>query len=482
MLQKYIGVLLLWMMGTVAQAQEDNPPIIRLAPPDSALAAYDSLRISRIHFIGNRKTKALILHRELDIQEGTWLAQSQMKEILLRERNKIFNTDLFVTVDVRSRPDSSQAAAIEIEFLLKERWYLFPVFIFELADRNFNEWWRDRGADLRRTNYGARFVKRNVRGRNETLELLAQFGFTQKFEVAYFFPYLDRRQRFGLELRSSYSQNKEIAFETFDNKLNFYRSEEVLRDRFSALLRLRLRDGFYRFHYLSLNFAQNRIADSVALLNPNYFWQGNTEQRYWTLTYQWTEDRRDVAYYPLNGHFLSFISEKVGLSKREEVDLTRLTLQGTLFRPLSGRWFYDAELRARLLWQNKQPYAQAQGLGYGEDFLRSYQFYVIDGQNYGLFRSNLKYELFNIRRTLNFVPLQEFRTLPLALYARIYFDAGYVQDQVFTNTNNQLANTWLYGSGVGLDLASFYNLVFQIDYGINRRGETGLFFNIKGAF
>ncbi|NJK84216.1 MAG: hypothetical protein HC912_10895 [Saprospiraceae bacterium] len=93
------------------------------------MAAYDSLRISRIHFIGNRKTKALILHRELDIQEGTWLAQSQMKEILLRERNKIFNTDLFVTVDVRSRPDSSQAAAIEIEFLLKERWYLFR-FLF----------------------------------------------------------------------------------------------------------------------------------------------------------------------------------------------------------------------------------------------------------------------------------------------------------------------------------------------------------------
>jgi hypothetical protein len=42
---------------------------------------------------------------------------------------------------------------------VNERWYTFPVPIFELSDRNFNEWWQNYNHDFRRVNYGLRLYQ-----------------------------------------------------------------------------------------------------------------------------------------------------------------------------------------------------------------------------------------------------------------------------------------------------------------------------------
>ena len=48
---------------------------------------------------------------------------------------------------------------VDVMVDVKERWYIFPLPIFELADRNFNEWWKTR--DFSRTNYGLSVVQNN---------------------------------------------------------------------------------------------------------------------------------------------------------------------------------------------------------------------------------------------------------------------------------------------------------------------------------
>jgi hypothetical protein len=40
---------------------------------------------------------------------------------------------------------------------------------------------------------------------------------------------------------------------------------------------------------------------------------------------------------------------------------------------------------------------------------------------------------------------------------------------------NPLANTWQFGYGIGLDYVTYYNLVFSVEYSLNRMGESGLF-------
>ncbi len=439
--------------------------------------------VDKISFVGNKKTKEVILRRELGIKKNDTLLTDDLRERLLLEKNKIFNTDLFITVDVQLAI-TTPSPYYEIKFLLKERWYLFPVIVFELADRNFNEWWRDRGADLSRTNYGIRFVKRNVRGRNETVEALIQRGFTEKYEFFYTFPYLDKKQLYGLEYKISYSEEKAIAFRTFDNVLDFVpRSEDVLRERFYTSIRLRRRDGFYKFHFLELRYENNSIADTIARLNPNYYLDGKQTQQFLRAKYEFLYDRRDVTYYPLKGHFARFSSTKFGVFSRSDIDMLTFTAEYDHYFPVTQKLFGEVGFTGRLLFQNKQPYAQAQGLGYGDNFIRGYQFYVIDGQHYVLGQGALKWELLNLRKTLRFIPIKEFQTVPLAVYFRMYADAGYIEDNIFQEvTNNQLANQWLYGAGMGLDIVSFYNLVIQLDFGINALAETGFFVNISGTF
>ncbi|MCU7375765.1 hypothetical protein PEC18_34350 [Paucibacter sp. O1-1] len=74
-----------------------------------------------------------------------------MKEKLEIDRRKVVNTNLFVTVDLLTQPNIDSVRT-DIRIVVKERWYLIAVPVFQLADRNFNEWWYERKRDLSRDN------------------------------------------------------------------------------------------------------------------------------------------------------------------------------------------------------------------------------------------------------------------------------------------------------------------------------------------
>ena len=51
-----------------------------------------------------------------------------------------------------------------------ESFYLLPSIIFELSDRNFNDWWVNFDHDFSRINYGGGFLQYNLTGRADVLE------------------------------------------------------------------------------------------------------------------------------------------------------------------------------------------------------------------------------------------------------------------------------------------------------------------------
>ena len=69
--------------------------------------------------------------------------------------------------------------------MMKERWYFIAYPVFDLADRNFNEWWYDRGRDFRRVIYGGRLSYRNVTGTNDRLQVVIERGFLQRTVLSY---------------------------------------------------------------------------------------------------------------------------------------------------------------------------------------------------------------------------------------------------------------------------------------------------------
>ena len=81
--------------------------------------------------------------------------------------------------------------------------------------------------------------------------------------------------------------------------------------------------------------------------------------------------------------------------------------------------------------------------------------------------------------------LRYFRRIPFAVYLKTYFDMGYARNYDFYEVegqNTRLSNKFLYGTGVGLDIVTFYDLVLRLEYSINAERETGFFFNFKKEF
>jgi hypothetical protein len=58
----------------------------------------------------------------------------------------------------------------------------------------------------------------------------------------------------------------------------------------------------------------------------------------------------------------------------------------------------------------------------------------------------------------------------------VFFDAGYVDTfQTWQSNGNQLPGTFLTGKGIGLDLVTYYEKVFRIEYSWNKNNEGGFF-------
>ena len=135
------------------------------------------IHIDSILFKGNEKTKNQILIRELDMNPGDSLAINTLDSRLEFNRRKLMNTNLFIWVkaDLNQLPNGH----LKISFEFLEQWFILGYPIFQLADRNLNDWW-SRGHDLNRLIYGIRFIHNNFQGRNEKLIIKAETGFTQR--------------------------------------------------------------------------------------------------------------------------------------------------------------------------------------------------------------------------------------------------------------------------------------------------------------
>ncbi|MGK7397270.1 MAG: POTRA domain-containing protein [Candidatus Cyclobacteriaceae bacterium M3_2C_046] len=456
---------------------ETEPPVI---VEDSASMSH-LVEIDRIFIIGNKKTKEKIILREMDVEEGEMIVKSELEEMLEKDKNKIMNTSLFLNVNYNIIELSPQK--VDIIIRVAERWYLFPFPIFELADRNFNEWWVNQNRDLSRVEYGLKLYKYNMRGSNETLRLLAQFGFTKKFQMSYTVPYIDQAQKIGLRTYGEYSENDNFNYITVGNKqqdLDFLDSDvwQLRKMRFG--IDGTYRRSFYNFHRFRLEYANTRIKDTVAILNPNYLLDGRTGQKMFSLGYNFRRDLRDFAPYPLDGFLLLADVTKLGLGLFNDIDQLEISAQYTRYFDLKNNFYFASSLGGKFSFPAVQPYNNLNAFGFNPFLIRGYDLYVIEGQRMLMNRNTFKMLLFQHEQQLNqFIPLKQFQKFPIAVYLKSYFDMGYIANNGIIPENNTMVNRFLFGGGIGLDLVTFYDMVLRFEYSINRAGETGFYFGIK---
>jgi len=430
---------------------------------------------------GNHRTRTSIITRELAISSGDTIPAGLLAEKLEIDRRKVINTNLFITVEIIPQPNADSIRT-NIRIVVKERWYLIATPVFQLADRNFNEWWYDRNRDLSRIIYGVYMSYGNVTGRADKLRVVAEFGFIPKFEVSYSLPYLDKAQKTGITVGASYSTNKTMAYRTWRDKLSYFNSEDINKKRFYTFVSLTRRNKYYTFHSLDLRWSTTQISDTIARLNPNYLLKGRTEQQYFQLTYSFSYDRRDNFQYPLRGKVGGIQISKIGLLPSDHINQAYVYGSYRQFFQLSERFFANSGVRARASLPPRQPYLQTIGLGYRNDLVRGYELYVVDGQNYGLIKNELKYKLFSTQKTISWIPIRQFNTIPLAAYLNTFADAAYVRNSYPELSNTRLGNKLIYGAGAGLDVVTFYNIVTRFNLTVNAKGERRFFFNIGREF
>lgn len=437
------------------------------------------LRINRIVILGNDKTRDHIITRELSLQPGDLIYEADIPSILAVERQRLMNLRLFNTVDLRTLELEPEQIDLIIE--VTERWYTFPVPIFTLIDRNFNEWWQNYDHDFNRVNYGLRLYQYNMRGRNELLRFTAQFGYTRKFEVNYRMPYIDREQKHGLEIKFQFDETKNLAVRTTGHKLDFLETEELLRITREAELIYIFRNSFYDYHRVGFKYRDAEISDTVQLLNPEYFRNELTRLSYKSFYYEFIHDRRDFVSYPLKGNYYYVHIEKNGIGN-DDIDKTEAYAGYARFMDLN-KGFYLSNLAYGYASTSRNiPYFMYAALGYNKLFIRGFERYVVEGSHFALNKLTLKKLLFARTYRIHAMPIEQFRHLPVSVYLKIYGDAGYVKNYPDYPQGERFSDKLISGTGIGIDIVGSYDFVFRTEYSLNSFGEHGIFLHIKKEF
>jgi outer membrane protein assembly factor BamA len=279
------------------------------------------------------------------------------------------------------------------------------------------------------------------------------------------------------------ARNNIIAVETIDHIPRFIDFRRTARDLRTGGFTYTYRPNFYSFHDFGTSFTRIQLLDTVATINPNFFGEGQTQQQFKRLFYQYRRDVRDAINYPLRGSNLQLLVEKFGLGEGDDIDFWQFTASYAKYIPLGSEFYFGTFGSARLMNPKEQPYNRLVALGFRQFYVRSFELDLIEGHQYLLHKNSLRKKLIGSSYTLP-KPFDQtpFSTIPFAFYLKAFVDHGWVGNRLAYPNNDRLSNQYLLGYGLGIDFVTYYDLVFKLEYGRNNAGTGGLFLNFRADF
>ena len=440
----------------------------------------DTVVIHSIAITGNKITRDRIILREIMFRPGDRISPGELETLMIGSRQNLLNTALFNFVWIESAEGPDGSIRITVDVI--ERWYIWPIPIIKLGDRNVNVWWETK--DFSRLSYGFYVDWRNFRGRRENLVTRFQFGYDQLFDFHYTIPYVNKKQTIGLGIGAGFHGQHDAPYITRSNRQEFYTEEEgYARQDLFAFAQLHLRRDIYITHLLELRYTQHVFSDSMIRLNPSYSVEQQSRVDYLTLYYKFKSDHRNFAPYPLTGYYFDLEAYKYGLGFGSGDGPDHFSLLATFrkYWQLYPRIFYAFGINGKYTPGEAQPYFLTRGIGYDRDIVRSYEYYVVDGNSFGILKQNLKFALISQRNgEFRFIKTEKFSKFYYALYANLFLDMGYADlPGTAPNLGNTLQNELLVGFGAGVDFVTYYDIVLRLEYAVNRMWEHGFFIHFN---
>ena len=434
--------------------------------------------ILNVEILGNNKTKKEIILREVTFQKNKNYNQDILKEKIKESTENLNNLKLFNFVEITQNEGN-----IYIE--VTEKWYFWPYPVFEISERNFNTWWDEFKAndysDFSRLNYGIFLNWENFRGRNELLQFKIRRGFKEHYLLSYQIPYFNKQKTIGLNTNLQLFRRKKTHYQTIDNQLLYFEDEnKYTANDYEANVELLYRKNIHYKHALKLHYFSSSVNDSVSFKNPNYLGNNSNSGNYYKSTYSFTDEHRDYIVYPLHGHQFSAEATKY-FNGTSPINHFELKAKAEKYIEPVNRLFLGSSFTVKLASYGYQPYSQEEGFGYN-DYVRGYEYYVVDGQQFWLSKTALKFAI--VEKTefeIPYVKMKQFNKSHYSIYLGFFSDMGYIRDNQ-NKASNPIQSKLLWGKGISLDYVTYYDKLLRIEYSINHLGEKGVFLHFSNPF
>ncbi|MCC6760593.1 MAG: hypothetical protein IT252_05225 [Chitinophagaceae bacterium] len=478
LVRKVIFCTLLMMICATCWCQRSSTKALSdtLQPAFNPDGSIDTSKttIRSISIVGNRVTREAIVYREVAIRSGINYTNADLEKKMRLTKEQLMNTTLFVSVELRRVPAGD--GFCDVQIVVSERWYLFPLPYFKVVDRNWNVWINDYKASLDRTLFGVKIAHNNTTGRNDKMNVWIIGGYTQQVEFKYQLPYVDKKMEKGFTVGMNYGRNREINYATDSNKQLFKSLPSFGRDYLRVEAAFSYRKGSQKRFYLRSIFGWEKIDTAFFNLNPNYL-NGQLSASYLDIIANYQYFNVDYIPFPLRGWYIDMnashrFSKALGMSQ-----IGGRALATWEFLP---KTYINFQTAFAYTLQRQQAYFNNRMMGYGSLYMQGLEYNVIDGTFGIMGRTTLRRKLFST----TFKGPEKWKTysrIPFTFYLKGYGNLGYVYDKV-PGVTNFMNNRLLRTAGFGLEIASIYDAVLKLEYSFNQFGQSGFFIHTSADF
>ncbi len=438
--------------------------------------------ISKIEITGNKKTKDNIILRELTFKENEYVASDKLPELTKQSKINLLKTPLFNYVSINY--EITDSANAEITVKVEERWYLWPQAAVYYVDRNFSNWLKDK--DFSRIDAALGLEKYNIRGRNEKLKLYVLFGYDEELIFKYDNFYFDKKRKHSGAVFLKQLRRKETSCAIENDKVKRIKLIDAYALKsYNITFKYSFRKNIHNINSFYFGFEHRSVADSLLLCNPHYFTGYGNSASYMFLKYIFLNDKRDSRIFPLTGYNIKITATKNGLFMFPESEINSLKLKGEFSKyiQINKKLYFAGNMTFQKTAGEKNPFFLNTALGYSSN-IRGYEYYAINGTDFFLFKNTLNFKVLSKRTfQIKFLPWDKINKPYIKIYADIFADAAYVKNtDTLYNTQNYLTNKFLYGIGAGINILTYYDWLFRIDFSVNRQKESGIYLHFEAPF
>ena len=449
---------MLWIV-TSAQAQSHDSIIVAVEQSNvEVLPIVPKTIVSSISITGNKKTKEIIILREITFAEGDTIATESLAQEFERSHTNLLKTSLFNYVTIT--PTEIEPGFIAVNINVEERWYIWPAFSITPHNGNLNHWLRE--PDIHKVDvcFGAK--KYNVRGRREVLSFNFRRGFNNISQIGYSNIAVDKKYRHLLAAYLSLKTQKDVLVRTTDGEGEYNHFDNNAFKEIRPELVYQFRHNINTSHFLKVAYNDVTICDSLAMLNPDYLGDGSTHIRALTTAYSFRIDNRSSSYYPLTGSFYEATFKRIGYLSQSPTVMGAEADVRHYFK-VADRIYFAAQAFVAT-YTNNTPFYMRPNIGSKPNILEGYEHNLIYGDAISYLKTSYKFELIPTR-IIHFkhINAPKFNKIHFAAYINIFANCAYVEDHADTDSlRNPYNNTFLGALGLGLDLVTYYDKVLTL--------------------